>query len=111
MKVWEWGPLVKMPTTAVIITTGIVLSYLTAARYLLSGIHIHVGKFQAGFPAFNPDGEWLLFVAALLGVGTTSFGIKRYSDHELQRARQPHVKAQTAEVTADQVKVTQTSEG
>src|SRR5688572_20482689 len=99
-----------MPTTAIIISTGVALSYATAARYLLSGVHFHIGTFQLGIPAWSgPDLDWLGFIALLLGVGTTHFGIKRHSDYEALKAKNPHsITAATAEVTAQDVNVHQT---
>lgn len=87
-------------STNAVVVTGITATLATAARYLLGGVH--VGPF--GFDAFNPDGDWLVFCAAVMGVATTQFGIKRTTDADYQRAKNEG-KATTA-VTAEQATVT-----
>lgn len=66
MKAW----LADLPTTALVITTGCVLA-------LLTGLFFFIATFR-GKPI--DDGNWtswLVFVAALLGVGYQQFAKKR----------------------------------
>lgn len=60
----EW--LADLPTTVIVVLSGLTLAFLTAFRYLLSGI--------VGDGAWKPDWEWLAFVAAVIGL---NYGVKR----------------------------------
>jgi hypothetical protein len=105
---WLWDRLGSMPSTNAVIFNGMLIATFTAIRYLLSGVHFDLKVGTFGFAEWTPSGEWLLFVAAVLGVGTTQFGIKRSTSAEYQATKQPQVNARTAEVTAEQVTVKET---
>lgn len=99
--------LATLPSTNAVIFNGMLIATLTAFRYLLSGVHVDLRIGTFGFAEWAPSGEWLLFVAAILGVGTTQFGIKRSTSAEYQATKAPQVNARTAEVTADHVNVSE----
>jgi hypothetical protein len=67
----------KLPTTPIVILTGVALAFLTAFRYLLDGIAFGCTVktlVELKCASWTPDGDWLLFVAGVIGF---NFAIKR----------------------------------
>lgn len=65
--------LAVLPSTNAVVACGILIALTTAARYQLSGVCL--GPLCIG--AWTPADSWLVFVAAVMGVATTQFGVKR----------------------------------
>lgn len=90
MKAWLSG----LPTTALVIFTGCVLAFLTCLFFflvVLIGRTVDDGNWNA----------WLLFVAALLGVGYQQFSKKRTTENpEIIRAHTEATKAETKKIEA-----------
>lgn len=98
--------LADVNSTNAVVFAGIIMAFATMTRYLLAGVHfdLQFGKF--GFTAWEPSGEWLLFVTGFATIATAHFGLKRHSDREYQAAKQgTTIKAQTADVRADEVNI------